>query len=326
MLFTDLDMVTYYGVCPYDKIEDKKVWLQWMSRSDISGIPLAQCASKLLSSAQHYGTVRERVIDDLEGALRLYMGTEKWNQCKMYLSKEAQIRAKPSDVLQQYSLQYELDILHIWHCLQAQKPNMKWKKKSDIKPPSPRLLNAREAEQKLMITMACDILQVLEKGKVQKESLRIKRYTHMSYDALSAVQKRERVAEALFYNAAQTANLPANDTLMSIFDNTYIENMKTHWQVAQGLIIFDSGKIRKTKAKITLAQNAPKRAKKAKEYLPILYEMVYDLLLHGTHTMSVEMLTNIILDNYNMPDKHLKEVREECIKSITKVRKLLMEM
>ena len=64
-LFADVDMTTYYGHCPYDKLQQQKVWLKWMSRPDISGIPFAECARKMLDDSPHHGTVRERVLDDL---------------------------------------------------------------------------------------------------------------------------------------------------------------------------------------------------------------------------------------------------------------------
>lgn len=320
--FNGLDMITYYGICPYDKREDQKTWLIIMSNPEISGMPPAQCAVKVLSDAQHYGTVRERVLDDLENALLQCFGDKKWYTCKRLLQMEAQTTKKPSLILQETSTYLGVDLLYIWHCLQSQKPVMKWKKKTDISF-SGRQLTDHEQHQKNIIHVACDILQMLIKGKSPKLSLRMKRHAHKTYDELDITQKRERIAEAIFYNAAQTANLPSDEAQASIYDPNNIVAMKVHWQPVQGLIIFDSGKIRKLKAKPL--PTSTKRVKKSKDYLPILYKMVYDLLLHGTQTMSVEMLTNIIIDNYGMPDKHLKEVREECFKTITKVRKLLME-
>lgn len=325
-IFGDLDLITYYGICPYDKRDDQKTWLHWMSKNEVSGMPPAQCAIKILQDAQHYGTVRERVLDDLEGALKSYMGNERWDACKTYLQKEAQTSKKPAIMLQESSIAFDLDLLFVWHCLQSQKPVMKWKKKADIKPIEQRQWTCEQEQQRHLITLACDILQLLSKGKEQKTSLRMKRHAHTLYDDLTVTQKRERVAEALFYNAAQTANLPAQELLHTIFDASTIKNMKAHWQPVQGLIIFDGGKIRKSKAKVTANGGLKKRVKKTKDYLPVLYDTIKDVLLNATHTMSVEMLTNIIVDNYGMPDKHLKEVRDECAKTITKVRKMLIEM
>ena len=202
---------------------------------------------------------------------------------------------------------------------------MKWKKKADIKPAVHIQFPQADLNNQRMITLACEILQVLSKGKVQKHALRNKRHAHVAYDDLSQLQRRERVMEALFYNAAQTANLPSESTLLSVFDETILqEQMKPHWQPIQGLIIFDSGKIRKTKAKTT-STASNRRVKKPKDYLPVLYEMVYDLLLNGTRPMSTEMITSIAVDNYGMPDKHAKEIREECVKTINKIRKVLSE-